>query len=301
MLWVLINLVTCSKLRLIAFGLLVGLKTLARHHYKIAFKRIVLPINYWRVTVFKCVVDHIINMDWDSAQDARILDVGSPKLLSLFLATRIGGLIFATDLQDKSIFSEWQKHYQHVSKRKNMVFEFADAKRLPYPDNHFDAVYSLSVIHMITPAEDGDMLALKEMQKKIKPGGVLIIEVPYRKAYTVNYANRNNFEEIFMGKPLFKERQYDDAALENRIESTISGSLLKRIILYERLPLDNTWNRLPKFVTTLLAFAEPWMDLLNISVAKNKRQLEKGKSAILIFEIECGHQKAKWLDCGSTG
>ena len=205
--------------------------------------------------------------------------------MSLFLGQNIEGKVYATDLQDESIFTEWRKCFQYIENKDNVIFEYANAKELKYPDKYFDAIYSLSVIHMITPGKDGDIMALMEIQKKIKPGGSLIIEVPYREQYTENYANRDNFEEKYNGKPLFKERQYVEAALENRMINNINGKLIKRIVLYERIPFDFFWNKLPKFITAALAFIEPLADMANISIAKNEKERKKGKSIILFFII----------------
>lgn len=270
---------------MIQFSLRIGFNSFIRGHYKISIKRIILPINYWRVSIFKFVANYILNLDLNTKKDIKFLDIGSPKLLSLLLASQINGKIYATDLQDEAIFREWEKHYHNMINGDNIIFEFADAKNLKYPDNYFDIIYSLSVIHMISPAQDGDILALRQIQNKIKPGGLLIIEVPYRKKYNVKYANKDNFEEQYYGVPLFKERQYDEVALEGRIIKKLNGTLLNKTILYEKFPFDCLLNKFPKFMSTILAFIEPWADMVNISVANNEHQVNKGKSVILIFEI----------------
>jgi ubiquinone/menaquinone biosynthesis C-methylase UbiE len=275
-----------SKLELILFGLKIGFYSLIRGNFKIAFKRILLPINYWRVTIFSIVANYILNLNFNNITDIKILDIGSPKLLSLFLSSQLNCKIFSTDLQDKSLFTEWEKHFHNMpNKKDNIIFEFANAKILKYPDKYFDIIYTLSVLNIITPAEDGDVLALKEIQKKIKPGGLLIIEVGYREKYNVNYAHTKNFEEYYCGKPLFRERQYDNETLQTRIEKNIPGVLMEKIFLYEKLPFDYIWNILPKFITTLFAFIEPWADVLNISIAQNTKQKNRGRSVILIFKI----------------
>ena len=274
-----------SRLVLIFFGLKIGINSFIRGDYRIALKRIILPVNYWRVSIFKHVVDCILKSDHCGEEQIRILDIGSPKLLSLFLANRVDGTIYSTDLQDRTIFTEWKKHYQNMSNKNNLIFEFQNAKKLTYPDKWFDIVYSLSVIHMIAPAENGDILALREIQKKIRPGGLLILEVPYRLQYAVNYANRDNFEEKYSDQPLFKERQYDDAALETRIGRNVGGSLLNEIRLKERIPFDDIWTKLPKALRMLFALIEPWMDIINVSVSGEERS-HRVKSAILVYQIK---------------
>jgi len=262
-----------------------GICSFYKGDFKIALKRIVLPINYWRVAIFKIVADFILNMNIYENDNIKILDVGSPKFLSIFLASKINADLYATDLQDESIFTEWKRYYKNSATKKNVIFEYANAKQLKYPDNYFDIIYSLSVIHMITPGNEGDILALKEIQKKIKPGGVLILEVPYRNQYAENYRDKSNFEETYNGKPLFKERQYDDNALGSRIIKNIDGRLIEKVILYEKIHFDSFWNKMPNPITMTLAFIEPWMDMINISIAKNEKQIKKGKSVILTFVV----------------
>lgn len=275
-----------TKLGVIGYAFRVGIGSLMSGDVKIALKRIILPVNYWRVTIFQLVANRIMKMSELFGNDFKILDIGSPKLLSLYLGSNLNGTVYATDLCDKAIFSEWRKHYQNNSSKDNVIFEYANARELQYPDQYFNLVYSISVIHMITPAQDGDVLALNEIQKKIRPGGFLIIEIPFRKKYTVNYAEKDNFEEKYEGQPLFKERQYDQESLKTRISSNIKGKMVEKIFIYERLPFDAVWNRLPSFITTLFAFIEPWADYFNINIDTKETHCHKVKSVVMIFEIE---------------
>ena len=52
--------------------------------------------------------------------------------------------------------------------------ETCDARKLPYPDNQYDAVMSSLAIHNI-PEEDGRNQAVREMWRVLKPGGRLLI------------------------------------------------------------------------------------------------------------------------------
>src|SRR6266700_1439999 len=76
------------------FGVLVGLRTLpvALRH---GLKRLILPVEYIRYAEDVYVLQHL-----EVRPGARVLDVGSPKLLSLFLAARFGAHVHATDLLD---------------------------------------------------------------------------------------------------------------------------------------------------------------------------------------------------------
>jgi len=98
--------------------------------------------------------------------------------------------------------------------------------------------------------------------------------------------NINNFEEKYTGKPLFKERQYDKNSIKTRIEDNINGKLLQEMFLYEKLPFDHLWNKVPRILTSIFAFVEPWFDVINITIAKDAINFNNVKSVIMIFKIQ---------------
>lgn len=53
-------------------------------------------------------------------------------------------------------------------------FEVADALNLPFPNNYFDKVYSIAVLHQI-PSEELRLRFLKETKRALKPEGLLLI------------------------------------------------------------------------------------------------------------------------------
>ncbi len=62
------------------------------------------------------------------------------------------------------------------NKYRNGKFYLADARKLPFSDNFFDKIYSISVLHHI-PSYDFRMQFLKEANRTLKPGGLLILRV----------------------------------------------------------------------------------------------------------------------------
>src|SRR5262245_8904806 len=80
---------------LYVYGVKVGAKLLAHGHLKQSLKYLIIPVGYWRVAEFSLV--------WDTAafqKSDRILDIGSPKLLALYLARTLGAQVIATDIED---------------------------------------------------------------------------------------------------------------------------------------------------------------------------------------------------------
>ena len=55
-------------------------------------------------------------------------------------------------------------------------FQVADALNLPFPDNYFDKVYSIAVLHHI-PSKKYHLQFLKEAKRVLKPDGILVITV----------------------------------------------------------------------------------------------------------------------------
>ena len=62
------------------------------------------------------------------------------------------------------------------SKYPEANFQIADVLTLPFSDNFFDKVYSISVLHHI-PSKDFRLQYLKESKRVLKPGGILILRV----------------------------------------------------------------------------------------------------------------------------
>lgn len=102
-------------------------------------------------------------------QDAtHLLDVGcGPGSISIGFAQAISkGQVTAIDVSTKSI-EQAQQHHQ----RDNLHFQTANVYALPFADAVFDVVHAHQVLqHLSQP-----LLALQEMQRVLKPNGVLAL------------------------------------------------------------------------------------------------------------------------------
>ena len=85
---------TYTDVDLHVFGLSVGARTLPSDPIA-GLKSLVLPVECIRCAETRCVLQHL-----DTRSGQRVLDIGSPKLLSLFLAARLRAEVHATDLVD---------------------------------------------------------------------------------------------------------------------------------------------------------------------------------------------------------
>ncbi|MFH1841180.1 MAG: methyltransferase domain-containing protein [Candidatus Nealsonbacteria bacterium] len=97
----------------------------------------------------------------------KILDLGcgNGRLLELFQGKKIE--YFGVDNSEKLV---------ELAKRKypEANFQTADAFELPFPDNRFDKVYSVAVLHHI-PSKELRLKFLDEVSRVLKPGGSLIL------------------------------------------------------------------------------------------------------------------------------
>ncbi len=194
-------------------GLVVGLRTL-RKEPVLGLKRLVLPVSYWRATEFAYAWEQL-----NEPAGARILDVGSPKDLAAMLARHKGYEVIATDILPEAVLLS--RRYAHAQGLDGtgpgrVRSEVQDGRALPYADNSFDAAYSVSVLEHIP--ERGDSAAIRELIRVVKPGGVVVVTVPYDRVYRETFVKGNVYERKASGtEPIFFERHYDREALADRL------------------------------------------------------------------------------------
>jgi SAM-dependent methyltransferase len=125
----------------------------------------------------------------------RVLDLASPKLCSVALA-RAGVDVTVIDAYQREI-DTWRALAGHVD---GVRFELGDGRALPFPDASFDHAFSISVIEHIP--DDGDFQALAELARIVKPGGRIVITMPYAES---------NYHEVWQERKLYS----NDASAES--------------------------------------------------------------------------------------
>jgi SAM-dependent methyltransferase len=252
----------------------VAFRALAGGHIREGLRLLMASVGYWRYW------PNAVVAKLTPAKNAAILDVSSPKVLSLYLASR-GHALTATDLDDAKIFSRWQKLARY-SGPGSYKAEYQDARHLAYPDNSFDIVYSISVIEHIP--DRGDAEALEEFGRVLRPGGHVIVEVPYRhqgRDYFFDYDSKGARLE----NPQFYERHYDAKTLRERLMNPAGLKLAGVLYQGERRAVD-PWiatRRLPRILRTLVLPFEPVLASWNMWVLPEPSG-ERPLAAILIFQ-----------------
>lgn len=245
-----------SALRLYVFALGLGFRLILRGMFVEGLRILVSPVGYWRFLPNAFTYQEFLRFD-----NPKILDVSSPKLLSVFFATLTSQEVCATDLDDERIFSRWQAAAQAIG-LANYRAAFQDARRLTYPDETFDLVYSISVIEHIP--DDGDAVSLREFRRVLKPGGTLVVQIPYRRKRQDIWLPFDS-KGAPLSQPRFYERQYDMARLKERLE--VEGLVLTRkVIMGEWVTLDpliSATSRLPRLLRIAIRPLEPLLALVN--------------------------------------
>jgi SAM-dependent methyltransferase len=177
----------------------------------LGLKRLVLPVSYWRAVEFSFAVRALARLP----RGARVLDVGSPKELALFCAERFGVEVTATDiLQEEIDFTRRIARAQALSGcGPGLVHaEVQDGRALMFADGTFDSAFSISVLEHIPHA--GDTEAMRELLRVVRPGGRVVVTVPYAEQYHEVFVSGPVFERRPAGnEPVFFERHYDAVAL----------------------------------------------------------------------------------------
>jgi SAM-dependent methyltransferase len=244
------------------FGLRVGARALPVAP-RDALKRLVLPVEYIRCAEFRYVLEHL-----NVAADHRVLDIGSPKLLSLFLAARVGARVWATDLGDY-FFTAYAAYAASVlgARRELYLMETQDAQALTYSDEAFDRIFSVSVVEHIPG--NGDVAAMREIARVLKPGGIVCLTVPWSDHGYLEEFHPRSHGAYWVGTgdedQVFYQRAYDRDALTKRllgdhrlevvdvsfwgerriaVEDAILSRRLPRLIRYGMLPAHFALNRL---------------------------------------------------------
>jgi len=197
------------------FGFMLGRKLLLKGNF--SPKLLLNPVSIVRYFEFDYV-----NRNLQTVAGSRILDVSSPYLFGFYQSTKIDSDYYYTnpDLRDLNNVISLSKK---IKFKANYIADKIDALNLPFPNNYFDAVLSISVIEHIN--DEGDSLAMKEIWRVLKPGGKLILTFPVKKVYATEYRDKDEYNlnvEKKSGKYFF-QRIYDEQKIEERLLSSINN------------------------------------------------------------------------------
>jgi len=202
------------ELGLYSLNLRAGYHLLAARRWMRGLRYLVEPVSYWRSLEFRLVWEH-----GNFRAGERVLDVGSPKPFSLYLARSIGAVVDSTDIEDYFMdeFSLLRNATGVPAER--MPIRVEDGRRLSYADGQFDKVYSVSVMEHIP--DDGDSQCARELGRVLAPGGSCLITVPFWPTSKDVYRKPNFYWSGVSGPEqeglVFFQRRYSADDLQRRL------------------------------------------------------------------------------------
>jgi SAM-dependent methyltransferase len=181
-----------------------GLRYLLRHGYlREAVIRVVVPLDPSRYLELPETMRELAALPGE-----RVLDLASPKLLAVTLA-RIGVDVVSVDQLQHEIES-WRKL---TAGEPRLTLQVADGRALPFEDTSFDHAYSVSVLEHIP--EPGDEQALRELARVTKPGGRVVVTLPYAQEYREEWRDAPAYaDQGGAGGRHFFQRWYDSDRVE---------------------------------------------------------------------------------------
>jgi SAM-dependent methyltransferase len=111
--------------------------------------------------------------DYASFRGKRVLEIGVGQGTDLMQFANAGAECHGIDITDNHLALA-QRNF--TARGMTVDLHKADATAIPFPDAHFDCVYSFGVLHHIPEIE----LVLAEVKRVLKPGGVLAFAVYYK-------------------------------------------------------------------------------------------------------------------------
>lgn len=214
------------ELGLYGLSVRAGYHLLAARRWKRGLRYLVEPVPYWRSLEFRLVWEH-----GDFRAGERVLDVGSPKPFSLYLARSVGAIVDSTDIENYFIDEFSLLRSSTGVSAGRMPLRVEDGRRLSYADGQFDKVYSVSVIEHIPG--DGDSECAHELGRVLAPGGSCLITVPFWPT-SKNVYREPDFYWSGMSGPeqdglVFFQRRYSAEDLRRRLIEP-SGLVAEKIL-----------------------------------------------------------------------
>jgi SAM-dependent methyltransferase len=254
-------------------------------------------MDYVRCAEYPLVFQHLAPQ-----RGGLLLDVGSGHShFPLYVASRTPTVVVALDPSDWVL---WQRDIASRFVRRQIVppgrlrVVLGDAQRAPFPDGQFDYISAISTIEHVEGK--GDSLVMQELGRVLKPGGRLVLTVPYNyERYRDFWVTDDTYTAAFRGTPLFYQRHYDDHALAKRLVEPSGLKLTKKVIFGEpgtrcfntlfansRLPV---WLKAPYLWLTPL-FARRFLRVLRPEEVRTKDDLPMitTEGALLVLEKPLG-------------
>jgi SAM-dependent methyltransferase len=269
-----------DELDLFVYAMRLGAHLLGAGRLKRGLRYLVEPVHYWRGVEYRLV--------WNAAnfiEGDRVLDVGSPKLLALYLAERVRADVFATDLSDYFLDEFGFLRNARRIPASRLRLEVEDGRRLSYPDATFTKAYSISVIEHVPG--DGDSECMREIGRVLRPGGVCLVTVPFAPESELVYRAPDFYWAASMPAAtdgrVFYYRRYSEADLYARLVRP-SGLSIERMEYVGERVLKRSGRELTDFLVPPTGPIHPLLSrLAHTGPTSSWRKLAKPLAASLVL------------------
>lgn len=229
--------------------LITAANKLAKNYAKKFISTVLIPIDYTRTKEIPAILDvsGILNM---KNKKLRILDIGSPQILSLSLClcSELWDVVyinpFDMELKDLNLKSS-------VLHLTNLDIRFCDITNMSTLSNigQFDYIFSCSVFEHIHPENGGDIIASKNVTQLLKPEGLFSISVPYYKKSFNEYMPGDVYSiKASAGKKTFFQRFYDEESLNHQIIQPTGLTVLEKKYIGEKYYFENNIHKRMAFL-----------------------------------------------------
>ncbi|HET8906003.1 MAG TPA: methyltransferase domain-containing protein [Ktedonobacterales bacterium] len=269
-----------------SYALKVGAKELVRGDFNHSIRHLLVPVPYWRLVEFRLVRDA-----GNFQQTDRILDIGSPKLLSIYLAKTLGANVYATDIDDYFVPEYTRLRSMEKLPPDKFHVEVEDGCHLTYQNDFFSKVFSVSVLEHIPG--DGDSECAREIGRVLAPGGRCMLTVPFSRTSRNIYKKANQIYWVKSGEngggePTFFQRRYSESDLYDRLIRP-SGLRLKQLLFVGERVLQHSskeiFEYLPFYGMVLTGLAHPVVSrLFHTPPTPRWQDLAKPLCAFVVLE-----------------
>ena len=235
------------------------------------------PIRYKHYREFAFVFESIARY---RPSPGALLDISSPKLLPVTIASaRPEMRVDSIDILESDVL--WvRKAMTHLG-LPNLTASVADARTLPFDDESFDLVTSVSVFEHIAPENGGEAPAARELGRVLAPGGIALLTVPFSQTYFAEYRAGTVYERTSTdGQPIFYQRFYDMNLLKRNLVAASGLRLVSVDFIEERFFSRDPHTRLASYIVGTrrqeLAFGLFYPLLARVFLSRPK-ELEKCK------------------------
>lgn len=222
---------------------------LAKNYLNKFIYSFLMPIDYTRTKEIPAILD-LSGILERKTERLRILDIGSPQILSLSL-----GLY--SDLWEITYVNSFEEELEDLRQKssvlglKKLQIINADITLLDTVSQMgtFDYIFSCSVFEHIHPENGGDVIASKNVPQLLKPTGAFVFSVPYYKERFNEYMEGDVY--TIKGDPkkkTFFQRFYDEGSLHNQIVTPTALRVTGKTYIGEKFYSENNIKKRMAFL-----------------------------------------------------